>query len=271
MISVFGSTGFIGTRFCEMYPDEVLPVPRDEFISEDADQVLYLISTTHNYDTWEVNIETNINHLLKVLQHHDPKCTFNFISSWFVYGDVKNPVVEREIPNPKGGNYNLTKLWAEQLVQDFCREHEIPWRIFRLANVFGEGDTFSKQKNALQYLINEMKYDRDIELYNNGIFYRDYIYIDDLCMMLSKGMKLFWDNSIYNIGSGDPVLFHDFIFLAREILGSKSKITNIEASKFHDDIQVRSFQMSTGKANAFGVCCKTSPYVRLYRMLKNDR
>jgi nucleoside-diphosphate-sugar epimerase len=179
------------------------------------------------------------------------------------------PASEWDKPNPKGGNYNLTKLWAEQLVQDYCAQNDIPWRIFRLANVFGEGDKFSKKKNALQYLINEMKHDRDIELYANGIFYRDYIYVDDLCDMLYRGMEKLPECHIYNVGSGDPVLFHDFIMIAHEVLGSKSKINVIKAKKFHEDVQVKSFQMDVRKINASGIFCNVSPYVRLYRMLKN--
>jgi nucleoside-diphosphate-sugar epimerase len=206
-ISIFGSTGFIGSRFCEMYPDDVLPVPRDEYITEEPSQVLYLISTTHNYGTWETNIETNLNHLLKVLNYHDNGDVFNFISSWFVYGDVPLPAYEHMQPNPRGGNYNLTKLWAEQLVQDYCGENGIPWKIFRLANVFGKGDRFSNKKNALQYLINEMKHDRDIELYNDGMFYRDYIHVDSVCRMLYEGMRKLPPCRIYNVGSGRSILF----------------------------------------------------------------
>ena len=271
-ISVFGATGFIGSRFCELYP--AVPIPRGEF-TYFGDNALYLISTTHNYDTWRVNVDTNIS----VLYDHlacSGNATFNFVSSWFVYGESNwdsvdiYPISESWPPNPKGGNYNLTKRWAEQMVIDYCYEREIPYRIFRLANVFGKGDKFSEKKNALQYLINEMENDRDIYLYNDGYFYRDYIHVDDVCEMLYKGMEILPVNEIYNVGSGRPILFRDMILLAHSVLGSKSNISSMEPTEFHKRIQVKDFWMDTGKINSYGIICKSSPYERLYRMVKDE-
>ena len=147
MISVFGATGFIGSRFCEMYPENVYAVPKICVISGYED-ILYLISTTHNYNKLSVDVSTNLWHLSTVLQHLDSKNVFNFVSSWFVYPpDTKLPAKESDDQDgwPQG-NYSLTKAFAEELVIQYCRREGIPYRIFRLANVFGKGDKFSKQK-----------------------------------------------------------------------------------------------------------------------------
>ena len=269
-ISVFGSGGFIGSHFCELYPEIAVPIPKNEY-DVLGDNTLYLISTTHNYESWLVNINTNIMELWKHLCVHVHKDNvFNFVSSWFVYGDVELPATERTQPNPKGGNYNLTKLWAEQMVQDYCREKDISYRIFRLANVFGKGDKFSEKKNALQYLINEMKHDRDIYLYNGGMFFRDYIHVDTVCKALKQGMEKLPVNEIYNIGSGRPVLFGDMIRLAHEVLESKSKIMEMETPEFHDRIQVKDFWMSTEKICSHGICTQSYPFRDLVRMLNDE-
>jgi nucleoside-diphosphate-sugar epimerase len=252
-----------------MYPDDVLPVPRDWIVTEEPSQVLYLISTTHNYDTWQVNLDTNIQCLLEVLQHHRKEDIFSFCSSWFVYGDVPLPAYEHMQPNPRGGNYNLTKLWAEQLVQDYCGEHGIPWKIFRLANVFGKGDKFSNKKNALQYLIDQMRQNIDIHLYNDGMFYRDYIHVDSVCRMLYEGMRKLPPCRIYNVGSGRSILFRDLILLAHTVLESKSRILRMEPPKKHTRIQVKSFRMSVEKINSYGIVDKSSPYEELYKMVKD--
>ena len=49
MISVYGGTGFIGGAFCDLYPDEVIKIPRESRKPESKD-ILYLISTTSNYN-----------------------------------------------------------------------------------------------------------------------------------------------------------------------------------------------------------------------------
>ena len=64
------------------------------------------------------------------------------------------------------------------------------YRIFRLANVYGPDDNgYIKKKNALQYLIGEIKNNNDIKLYYDGNFIRDYIYVNDVCRAIKLCME----------------------------------------------------------------------------------
>jgi nucleoside-diphosphate-sugar epimerase len=116
---------------------------------------------------------------------------FNFISSWFVYGQ-NNEIPFREDHskcNPTGF-YSITKYCAEQLLISFCETFNVKYRIFRLANVLGEGDSkISKKKNALQYLIKQITENKDVELYYGGKVLRDYIYVDDVCAAIKCCIK----------------------------------------------------------------------------------
>src|SRR3989304_5330798 len=121
MISVFGSTGFVGGKFCEMYPDEVIRIPREDNQHQSAD-ILYLISTTDNYNVYDkptLDIETNLIKLMKVLEQYRKNPiedqVFNFVSSWFVLGDVPLPAKEDAYCNPKG-IYSISKRTAEQML-----------------------------------------------------------------------------------------------------------------------------------------------------------
>ena len=267
-ISVFGSTGFIGSRFCEMYPDDVIPIKRESSTPK-SDDILYLISTTDNYNHLPLDVTTNLWFLSTVLESLTSKNVFNFISSWFVYGDTYYGNQETSRCDPKG-NYSFTKKQAEDLIVFYCEREKIPYRIFRLANVFGKGDKYSKKKNALQYLINEMRHNRDIELYYGGNFYRDYIYVDDVCRILKTGMETFPKNDIYNVGSGKALVFKDLILMAHAVLGSKSKIINVEPSKFHKSVQAKSFVMDTEKIEKLGIELDSSPYEQLVRMILDE-
>ena len=121
MISVFGSTGFIGTNFCNLYKNDVVTIPRDNRTPLSRD-VLYLISTTHNYHVFDdpfLDIDTNLTTLIEVLEQCRGKDTiFNFISSWFVYGDTDLPAKETSNCDPKGF-YSITKRTAEQLLVSY--------------------------------------------------------------------------------------------------------------------------------------------------------
>lgn len=257
-ISVYGSTGFIGSRFCKMYKNSIIEIPRNENKTK-TNNILYFISTVDNYNIHNdlyVDINTNLIKLMNVLESiKDIKnVTFNFVSSWFVYGQNNEIPFKEDYSkcNPTGF-YSITKYAAEMLLKSFCETFNIKYRIFRLSNVLGEGDNkISKKKNALQFLIKEIVQNKDVHLYYGGEVLRDYIYIDDVC----RGIKLCIDkaplNEIINIGSGKPYRFLDLIKQAIEISKSESKIININATKFHNIVQVRHSYLDTTKIKKIG-------------------
>lgn len=256
MISVFGSTGFIGTRFCQLYPNEVYRIGRDDYIPKSSN-VLYLISTIHNYNVFDdahLDINTNLNVLINVLENCKNKdIVFNFVSSWFVYGKTNNlPASEESYCNPKGF-YSITKRTAEQLIISYCKTFNIKYRIFRLANVYGESDqSVSKQKNALQYLINEIINNRDINLYDGGKHIRDFIYIDDVCDAIKLCTEKADVNSVINIGNGRPYQFLDLMSYVREKVNSKTEFIHVKPTDFHNIVQVKNMYLDVSKLTNLG-------------------
>ena len=257
-ISIFGSTGFIGGRFAEMYKDDVVYIPRAQTASK-TNNILYLISTVDNYNIHNdlhIDINTNLTMLMNVLEanKHKKDLTFNFVSSWFVYGqNTEMPFHEDKTICKPTGFYSITKHCAEQMLICFCNTFNIKYRIFRLANVIGEGDKkISRKKNALQFLIKESINNRDLHLYYGGDVLRDYIYVDDVC----SAMKLCIDtapiNQIINIGSGTPHKFLDIIEKTVEKTNSSSRIINIEPSTFHNIVQVRHSYLNNTKLKSYG-------------------
>ena len=257
-ISIFGGNGFIGSKFCELYKNQIVKIDKNDYIPK-TNNILYLISTVDNYNihtNLHIDIDTNLKVLMNVLENI-PKNTdtvFNFISSWFVYGQ-NNEIPFREDYskcNPSGF-YSITKYCAEQLLISFCQTYNIKYRIFRLANVIGEGDgKISKKKNALQYLIKQITENKDVELYYGGQVLRDYIYVDDVCNAMKHCMDNAPYNQIINIGSGEPFVFINLINKAIEYSKSKSKIIHIEPTNFHNIVQVRHSYLDIKKLSSYG-------------------
>lgn len=254
-ISVFGSSGFVGSEFCRVTKRDLFKIPREEREPQSPESV-YFISTTDNYNVFEdlhKDIDTNLTVLMDVIKNLKPsESTFNFISSWFVYGDADLPATEESYCNPKGF-YSITKRTAEQLLISYCETFGINYRILRLCNVYGAGDKgASKKKNALQFLIDRFKANESIELYHGGEFYRDYMHVTDVAraidMVINKGEL----NQVYNIGSGEKVLFKDLISTIVKETDSQSQITPIEPPKFHQTIQVKDFYFKTDKLKELG-------------------
>jgi nucleoside-diphosphate-sugar epimerase len=230
-INVLGGSGFVGGRFCELIPN-TLKNDRNDYKVK-TDNVVYFISTIDNYNIHTdpyLDIETNLTTLIKTLESCKGKgVTFNFISSWFVYGgDDDSPLTEISRCDPKGF-YSITKRTAEQLLITYCETFDIKYRILRVGNVLGEQDKkVSSKKNVVQYMIGLLKKDEPITLYNGGNLVRDYIYVDDLVeainLIISKGEL----NGTYNVSTGIPSILGDVIKLAAEKLNSNSKIVFID-------------------------------------------
>lgn len=255
MISVYGGTGFVGGNFCRLFSDNVILQQREER-KPNTNEIIYFISTVDNYNVHTnitLDVETNLKVLCEVLDFcRDTNIVFNFISSWFVYGECELPAKEEYHCKPTGF-YSITKKAAEDLLISFCRTYGVKYRILRLCNVMGNGDgKVSSKKNALSYMIDLLKKNEDVYLYDNGTPIRDVMHVDDVC----RAIKLICDqgniNEIYNVGSGQPISIGDIIGKAKEYLDSNSTIKYKEAPEFHKIVQAKDFWLDTSKLNQLG-------------------
>ena len=241
--SVFGR-GFIGGRFCELFPDDV--ILRDKgIIGSATPELLWFISTVTNYNVLDnvyIDIDTNLTLTMKALSYGKEmwgdELVFNLISSWFIFGNTDVPARENSICNPNGF-YGITAYCREQLVRSYCQTFNICFRIMRLANVLGVGDKkISKRKNALQYFVREIVNNRPVELYWPSHTIRDYIYVDDVCqginLVLSDGYS---KNSIYNIGNGEPIAFEHCVDYVVNKTGNFDCVKHVDQSEFHKVVQ----------------------------------
>lgn len=257
-ISVFGSTGFIGSQFCQRFVNTV-KIPRESNVTESSD-ILYLISTVDNYNIFSnpyIDVETNITKLINVLEEcRKQKVTFNFISSWFVYGDCKYPKKESDECNPVGF-YSVTKHTAERIVEEYGKTFNIPYRILRLPNVIGGHDHgSSSKKNVFQQVFNQLKNNETVKLVNSGKFTRDYMHVEDVCDAINLVITNSPVNEIYNIGTGTSVSFFDVVLFALECLNSSSKIECTDIDEQYRHFYIDSCQLDIEKLRNLGFCPK---------------
>jgi nucleoside-diphosphate-sugar epimerase len=260
-VNVLGK-GFVGSRYCELTPNVIVNERNDYEVKSNS--VLYFISTVDNYNVHTdpyLDIDTNLTTLIRTLESCKGRdVTFNFVSSWFVYGDVPLPAKESAYCDPKGF-YSITKRAAEQLLISYCETFNIKYRILRLSNVLGKQDNkISKKKNALQYMINRIKSNEDISLYDGGEAYRDYLYVDDVVsainLIINKGNV----NDIYNVGSGIRTKIKDAVKYAKQETKSLSRVENIQTADFHKIVQTTNMVLDTEKLKALGFNIKYDIY-----------
>ena len=257
-ISVYGATGFIGSRFVSMFSENTISIPRSQNESS-SKNVVYFISTTHNYyifDKPHEDIDTNLNKLIDVLEAcrtNNPDTVFNFISSWFVYGmNCTLDTRESDYCDPTGF-YSITKRAAEQMIACYCNTYGMKYRILRMTNIIGEGDAgISPKKNALQYMIGLLNKNEKIKLYDNGSNIRDFMHVDDACRAINTCIHNAPLNEIINISNKQPVTIGELIRYSKDRLSSTSEIESIEAPAFHKVVQVKNICLNNDKLLSYG-------------------
>lgn len=241
-----------------MYSDGSIPISRSENAPQSKD-VLYFISTTHNYNIFtepHKDIDTNLTKLISVLEEcrkNDPNTVFNFVSSWFVYGMNCSLNTKETDPCDPTGFYSITKRAAEQMLICYCRTFGMKYRIMRMTNIIGESDGgVSAKKNAIQYMIGLLKKNEPVKLYDDGCNIRDFMYVDDACRAIDVCIRNAPVNEIINISNSEPVSIGDIIRYSKEKLDSQSELISIETPHFHRVVQVQDVCLNNEKLRSYG-------------------
>lgn len=277
-LSVMGSTGFIGSRYCAMYPEQAYPEP-SRMVQPLCKNVLYLRSTVDNYGPMRgdlrTDIEVNLLHLATVLDHVGhmrARGTFTFVSSWFVWGTGAGsqpwcPAHETDPCDPNGW-YAITKLAAEKLVRSYCQTFDIPYRILRLSNVIGNDPRAGKQKAALVHMLGKVVRSEEIEVYE-GDGYRDVLYVEDTCRAIRLVTEKGSPNTVYNVGRGESHRMVDLIEYAIKRVGSRSVIKRVPVPAFHRIVQTESFHLDTNRLQRLGFTPQMTIWESVDRVLED--
>lgn len=115
------------------------------------------------------------------------------------------PMQESHPTNPTS-IYGLTKLWQEQLVQNYCTNNGIDPVIFRFQNVYGPKQELSNPYTGIIGIFtNSITQQNKVELFEDGLMTRDFVFVEDVARAVVQSSSHNSPiSSIINIGSGQP-------------------------------------------------------------------
>ena len=160
------------------------------------------------------------------LKHNVKK--FILGSSSSVYGEqIKYPITEKSKTNPKNP-YAKTKLKSEELVKKFFKG-KIDYIIFRFFTVYGP---IGRPDMFIHKFLNSIKNNKLIKLYNEGLNFRDFTYVDDVVKILANSILKNMKFDLYNICRSKPILTNQLVKLISTYFKSKAiKIKKISFVK----------------------------------------
>jgi dTDP-L-rhamnose 4-epimerase len=124
-----------------------------------------------------------------------------------------------------GSIYAATKLAQEDLLRIASTALGIPAVIFRLQNVYGEGQSLKNPYTGiLSIFSNQLRCGKTVNLYEDGQESRDFIHVSDVARALVLGVTDDEaDGCTLNVGSGQPTTVERIAVLIKERLGAKTE------------------------------------------------
>jgi nucleoside-diphosphate-sugar epimerase len=197
MIYLTGANGLIGSRFLEIFDEQVTTISyRDEvsdvFKSHESSCLIHLAwsSTTRNtYDEFERIIKndvTNSKTLFDYYVNKNPNGKIIFVSS---AGDLhlghNRTVLEENKPSPHS-LYGECKLHVENLLKElFCKTV-----VLRTSNIWGAKVSDKRVNGLVDKLLNALNTDQVVEIFADLKTKIDLIHLDDFVDLLIKVIKV---------------------------------------------------------------------------------
>ncbi len=238
------------------------------------DYIFHMAGTTDNYHIYDnpyIDINSNCTGtiaLLEACKKYNPKVRIVFASTFFVNGNTKKIPVDPLSPCNPLGLYGATRLAGEHFCQIYNTVFDMNINIVRFTNVFGiKEQANNKKKAGFNYLISLALKGEEIPLYNNGNFFRDYIYVSDVanaCLIVAeKGEK----SKIYYVGRGEYVKFRELIDIVLKEAGN-GKIRIVEPPEFHKKVGILNFVCDNKELKELGWRPKISLEEGIKRTIK---
>ena len=229
---------------------------KPEIIFHLAGQTSHKQSFENPFYDIDVNAKSTLT-ILEILRKSKLHCKFILGSTFVVIGKPEALPVNENSPCNPTSIYGANRLTSEHYCKIFNEFYDIDTIIFRITNSFGPREqSLTPTKNALNFLIYNAFKGKEITIYNEGKFFRDVIYIDDvisaLNILMNKGKK----GELYWISSNKKTWFHEI----GKILEDKTDGIVIygDATEYNKKVDVGNFLVDNSKLKSLGWNPKTS-------------
>ena len=113
-----------------------------------------------------------------------------------------------------------------------------------------------QKKNAINYLLYRAFKGEDVTIYNNGKFFRDIIYIDDVISGIKTLINKGKSGNLYWISSGKKTWFYELGNILSQL--TKSKIVYQDPPSYTKKVDVGNFLVDNSKLKSLGWNSNTS-------------
>ena len=204
--------------------------------------------------------------MLEKIRKLNTQCKFILGSTFIVIGKPKKLPVNANTPGNPTTIYGTNRLSSEYFCKIYHEVYGLHTNIFRITNSYGPREQIIPKKNAVNFLIYKSFKKEEISIYNQGKFFRDFIYIDDVISGINIILKKGKSGELYWISSGKKTWFYEFGDVLEKTTGCKVKYS--ETPVYTKKVDVGNFVVSNSKLRKLGWSPKISVDVGVKKTLK---
>jgi UDP-glucose 4-epimerase len=184
------------------------------------DLVYYLASETIPATSWNdprVEIEKNLLPFIAFLecvsQLKLKKIVF-VSSAGTIYGPTSGKVTESSDKRPFSP-YGIIKLTMENFLSYYEVKHGLKHDIFRISNVYGEGQNTGKGLGVINTFLEKIVTEKKVNVFGDGKTTRNYIYVEDVARLLLHSVEAPDTSGIYNLSSDTTLSIRELLQVIR--------------------------------------------------------
>jgi UDP-glucose 4-epimerase len=228
---IIGSSGYIGSRLLSRLTSNrtFLVNSKSNFsrFLKTADglefkNVFWMAGSQSPAEAFSCTLEehpdiVNLRNLVEIVRKSESHLVF-LSSGGCIYGPGSGIFKESSKTSPVN-LYGELKLLSEEIIANNLDSYTI----FRVANVFGQGQQINRSQGVIPYWLNAVRSNQPLTVFGSPHSYRDYIDIDSVIDAILLSVDLL-ESGIFNIGSGVKIELSTLISLFEKISQGKLQV-----------------------------------------------
>jgi UDP-glucose 4-epimerase len=225
------------------YEDVEKVITNQEIIFHLAGQTSHITSMKNPYLDLDINLVGTLN-ILETCRKHNRSAKIIFAGTVTELGKAKTLPINENMKDDPLTIYETNKLIGEKYLEIYHNVYGLYTTTLRFATLFGERQQLNNPRFGITtYFLGRILKGEEITIYGDGMFIRDYNYVENVVdALLLSAQNANANGQTFCLGTNRRIYFIDMvkevIKATKEVFGKEGSFRLVEFPKEHQKIDV---------------------------------